>query len=88
MLDLAAHEIVWLEMDFQGQVVQQLNVEGVKALLDQLEAKLNIGALLALKAKAQGLTVVENHDPEQPADEVYTAQWAQNAAAVTQLLID
>lgn len=88
VLDLKAHEIVWLELEFQGQVVQQLNISGVEALLDQLENKLNIGALLALKAKAQGLEVVDHHDPEAPADEVYLPEWARNAAAVTQLLLD
>ena len=88
VLDLAAHEIIWLEMDFQGQVAQSLNIQGVEVLLDKLNSKFNVGALLALKAKAQGLEVLDQHDPEAPADEVYTVQWAQNTAAVTQLLID
>lgn len=88
VLDLKAHEIVWLELEFQGQVVQQLNVSGVEAQLDRLNSKLNLGALLALKAKAQSLEVVDHHDPEAPADEVYLPEWAQNAATVTQLLLD
>lgn len=88
VLDVKAREIIWLELDFQGQVVQQLNLKGVSALLNKLEAKLSIGTLLALKAEAQDLEVLDTQNPEQPADEVYTASWALNAAAVTQLLVD
>jgi hypothetical protein len=84
VLDVAAAEIVWLEMPFAGQVVQGLNSKGVQALLAKLNAKLSIGNLLAIKAVAQNLTVVETED----ADEVYTLQWAMNAAAVTKLLVD
>lgn len=84
VLDVAISEIVWLEMTFGGQVVQGLDFKGVQALLAKLSSKLNIGSLLQLKAEAQGLNITEN----EIADEVYTAQWAMNAAAVTQLLVD
>nr|WP_315223947.1 hypothetical protein [uncultured Flavobacterium sp.] len=84
VLDVVKREIVWLEMTFGGQVVSGLDFKGVQALLAKLSSKLNIGSLLQLKAEAQGLTIAE----DQNADEVYTAQWAINAAAVTQLLID
>jgi hypothetical protein len=84
VLDVAKREIIWLEMTFGGQVVQGLDFKGVQALLAKLSSKLNIGSLLQLKAEAQGLTITE----DQNADEVYDAQWAINAAAVTQLLID
>ncbi|RZJ53072.1 MAG: hypothetical protein EOO44_09730 [Flavobacterium sp.] len=84
VLDVAKREIVWLEMTFGGQVVQGLDFNGVQALLAKLNSKLNIGRLLQLKAEAQGLTIVDDEN----ADEVYNAQWAMNAAAVTQLLID
>lgn len=84
VLDVAKREIVWLEMTFGGQVVQGLDFKGVQALLAKLSSKLNIGSLLQLKAEAQGLTITE----DQNADEMYTAQWAMNPAAVTQLLID
>ena len=83
LLDVAAREIVWLEMPFQGQVVQQFDLRSVEALLAKLAAKLTVGSLLALKADAQGLTRLDTPD----ADEAYTAQWAMNAAAVTQLLV-
>ena len=84
VLDVARREIVWLEMPFYGQVVQNLDAAGVRALLRKLESKLSLGELLLIKAEAQGLQVLER--PE--ADEVYTAEWARNTAAVTQLLAD
>jgi hypothetical protein len=85
VLDVARREIVWLEMPFQGQLVQQLSLHGVEALLRRLDSKLSIGQLLTLKAEAQQLTIV---DAPEAADEAYSAEWARNAAAVTQLLVD
>jgi hypothetical protein len=85
VLDVEAHEIVWLEMTFGGQVVQGLDYKGVQAMLKKLKSKLNIGSLLAMKAEAQGLIIVEDVFK---ADEVYDTKWAMNAAAVTQLLVD
>ena len=84
VLDIAKKEIIWLEMTFGGQLVQGLDYKGVQALLSKLSSKLNIGSLLQLKAEAQGLEIIESLN----ADEVYDAQWAINAAALTQLLID
>jgi hypothetical protein len=49
-----------------------------------LNAKLSVGNLLKIKAEAQGLQILE----QSPADEEYTLDWARNAAAVTQLLVD
>jgi hypothetical protein len=83
LLDIAAREIIWLEMPFQGQVVQQFDLPAVQTLLAKLNAKLSVGTLLTIKADAQGLQRV---DVPEAADEAYTAQWATNAAAVTQLL--
>lgn len=85
VLAIAAREIIWLEMPFGGQVVYNLNTTAVEALIEKLDSKLNIGSLLNIKAKAQGLCLVEN---ENEADEAYTAKWALNTAAVTQLLVD
>jgi len=85
VLDVEANEIIWLEMTFGGQVVQGLDYKGVEALLAKLKSKLSIGALLSIKAEAQGLTIVEDIAD---ADEFYEAGWAMNAAAVTQILID
>ena len=85
VLDVEANEIIWLEMTFGGQVIQNLDYKGVQALLKKLKSRFNIGALLSVKAEAQGLTLV---DDILQADEVYDAAWAMNTAAVTQLLVD
>ena len=58
-------------------------IEASEALLHKLEAKLSIGQLLEMKAKAQNLTIVENAEY---ADEAYTYEWALNPADVTKLL--
>ncbi|WP_299463336.1 hypothetical protein [uncultured Microscilla sp.] len=84
VLDIAANEIVWLEMPFAGQVVQNMNENAVKGILAKLDAKLSVGNLLKVKAEAQGLTMVETAE----ADEAYTPEWAMDVAAVTQLLVD
>jgi hypothetical protein len=84
VLDVAQREIIWLELAFQGQLVQQLNLANVQALLRKLDSKLSIGQLLTVKAQAQHLELVATPD----ADEVYLAAWAQNTATVTQLLLD
>ena len=84
VLDVERSEIIWLEMQFSGQIVQNLDTRNVEALLRKLNSKLTIGQLLKIKAEAQHLQLVET--PE--ADEVYTLKWAQNTAAVTRLLID
>ena len=73
VLDVEAKEIIWMELPFQGQVVQTLSISGVKTLLEKLNSKLTIGKLLKLKAKAQGLQI--ETDPVL-ADEVYDMQWA------------
>jgi hypothetical protein len=84
VLDVTKAEIIWLELPFSGQVVQQLDSRNVEALLKKLHSKLSIGNLLRLKAEAQGLK--ETDTPT--ADENYTVSWAQNTAAVTKLLVD
>lgn len=84
VLDVAKSEIIWLEMQFGGQVVQNLDTRNIDAILKKLDAKISIGQLLQVKADAQNLKIVDS--PE--ADEVYTAAWARNTAAVTRLLID
>ncbi|MDJ1497192.1 hypothetical protein QNI19_29910 [Cytophagaceae bacterium DM2B3-1] len=84
VLDVEAKEVIWLEMPFGGQVVQGLDTRNIESMLKKLDSKLSVGNLLSIKANAQNLQVLET--PE--ADEVYTQQWAMNAAAVTQLLVD
>ena len=73
VLDVEAKEIIWMELPFQGQVVQALSIIGVKTLLEKLNSKLTIGNLLTIKAEAQGLQI--EADPAL-ADEMYDMQWA------------
>ena len=84
VLDIAVREIIWLEVPFQGQIVNQLDASNVKNMIRKLEAKLTIGQLLQIKAEAQNMKIVD----EPAADEMYTKEWAQNTAALTSLLVD
>lgn len=83
ILDVAAREIVWLEMPFMGQTVLDADQKSIETLLLRLKEKLSIGQLLDLKREAQQLTLVEDKDS---ADEVYTYEWALNPAEVSGLL--
>lgn len=84
VLDVLAREIVWLEMNFGGQVVQNLDLKTVKTLLAKLDSKLTIGKVLELKALAQNLELLEK--PTE-ADEVYDLAWAANTAEVMNTLV-
>ena len=83
LLDVQAREIIWLEMAFNGQTIGSLNIKNVKALLDKLSAKISIGELLLVKAKAQGLTEVA---APAIADEAYTAASALDTTLISSLL--
>lgn len=85
ILDIEQREVIWLEMSFDGQVVQNLNSIDVKTLLRKLDAKFKIGTLLELKAEVQGLEIVEDASH---ADEVYDMNWALNTAEVSKLFLD
>ncbi len=85
VLDVKAREIIWLEMSFNGQVVQNMNTVAIEALIAKLNSKLTVGNLLTTKAQAQGLELVGD---QTMADEVYDLEWAMNSAAVTQLFLD
>lgn len=87
VLEVDKREVVWLEMPFEGQTIQTMSLRSVKTMLGRLDSKLNIGNLLALKARSQQLRIV-NEAEKDSADEVYTAEWGRNAAQVTQLLVD
>lgn len=82
VLDVARREIVWLEMPYTAQTIHQADNASVEALLRRLEAKVTIGALLDMKARAQHLMAA----PADAADEAYTYEWALNAAEVSRLL--
>ena len=84
VLDVEKAEIVWLELPFSGQLVGNLDTKNIENMLSKLNAKLSVGQLLAIKAKAQNLEIVDTD----VADEVYDRKWASNSASVTQLLID
>lgn len=83
VLKVKEREIVWLEIPFGGQTILSLDTQTIEKYLDKLEAKTTVGELLAVKAQAQGLKLVDI--PE--ADEIYTRKWALNTAAVTKLLL-
>jgi len=84
VLDVAKREIIWLEMAFGGQVVQNLSMATLEAFINKLDAKLKIGDLLNLKAEVQGLEIV---DETLVADEVYDIKWAMDTAAVSNLFL-
>ena len=83
MLDVSKREIIWLEMPFTSQTLRGADSKSIEALLHRLENKLSIGELLDIKAKVQGLTLVEKAED---ADEAYTYEWALNPADVASLL--
>ena len=85
VLDIKKREIIWLEMSFGGQVVQDLSLVTLKALLSKLDAKLKIGDLLKLKSEVQGLEIIDDSDN---ADEVYDMNWALNTANVSKLFLE
>lgn len=84
VLEVKTREIIWLEMPFGGQVIQNLDAANIVTILQRLKSKLSIGHLLQIKADAQGLVLTDTD----AADEVYTVDWALNTAAVTKLLVD
>jgi hypothetical protein len=84
VLDVERREITWLEMPFDGQTVLNISPETVDAYLRRLQAKPTIGQLLALKAEAGGMKIVDN--PGQ-ATERFDTVWAQDTARVSQLLL-
>lgn len=83
VLDVEKREIIWLEMPFTAQTLRGADAAAIEALLERLAAKVTVGELLGLKARAQGLTLVEKDDE---ADERYTLEWALNPADVSALL--
>ena len=85
VLEVEKREITWLEMSFDGQLVQAANLENVMGLLSKLKAKLKLGTLLEIKAAVHNLTIVD--DPEK-ADEVYSLDWAKNTAEVSKFFLE
>ncbi len=84
VIDVQSHEIIWLEMEFGGQVARNMDLKAIESLLAKLEAKIKIGEVLKIKAKAQGLSRVTDVTT---ADEVYDMKWAKQTAVVSDVLL-
>lgn len=85
VLDVKKREIVWLEMAFNGQVSQNMDMKTTLSLLQKVENKLKIADVLQMKAEIQGLRIVTD---KEFADEVYDTQWALNTAEVNSFFLD
>lgn len=83
VLDVAAGEIIWLEMPYTGQTAAMLYIEPIKTLLARLAAKISFGELLAVRARAQHQAIAESAED---ADDVYTAESALDPSVATSLL--
>lgn len=80
VLDINANQIVWLEMFGNGLTGGYCKYEDITAMIGKLSSKFSVYNMLMIKAKAQNLTIVDSKDV---ADEVYTMEWAIDAAAVS-----
>lgn len=83
VLDVPKREITWLEMPFTSQVIHAADMTSVEALLRKLAAKVSVGELLKLKAKAQKLISIATASE---ADEAYTYEWAITPGNINSLL--
>ena len=82
MLDVDAREIIWMEMPFIGQNIENMDTQAAEALLRRLRNKLSIGKLLEIKAEAQDIPLKSANE----AEVCYTYEWALNPAEVAALL--
>ena len=85
VLDVSAQKIIWLEQPFVGQTIWSLCFEDVETLLKKLSAKISVGEILKIKAKAQSLEVVETIEN---ADFVYNVEWARKPENINSLLLN
>ena len=85
VLDVSAQKIIWLEQPFVGQTIWSLCFGDVEILLKKLSAKISVGEILKIKAKAQSLEVVETMEN---ADFVYNVQWARKPENINSLLLN
>ncbi len=83
VLDVPKREITWLEMPFISQVIHAADMTSVEALLRKLAAKVSVGELLKLKAKAQKLIPIATASE---ANEAYTYEWAITPGNINSLL--
>ena len=85
VLDISEQKIIWLEQPFVGQTIWSLCFEDVETLLKKLSAKISVGEILKIKAKAQSLEVVETIEN---ADFVYNVEWARKPENINSLLLN
>ena len=85
VLDILAQKIIWLEQPFVGQTIWSLCFEDVETLLKKLSAKISVGEILKIKAKAQSLEVVETMED---VDFVYNVEWARKPEDINALLLN
>jgi len=85
VLDISEQKIIWLEQPFVGQTIWSLCFEDVETLLKKLSAKISVGEILKIKAKAQSLEVVETMEN---ADFVYNVEWARKPENINGLLLN
>lgn len=85
VLDISEQKIIWLEQPFVGQTIWSLCFEDVETLLKKLSAKISVGEILKIKAKAQSLEVVEAMEN---ADFVYNVEWARKPENINGLLLN
>ncbi|MBB3701207.1 hypothetical protein KMW28_18815 [Flammeovirga yaeyamensis] len=82
VLDVEKKEVLWLELEFGGQVVHNMSLYAVKALIKRLDSKIKIGELLELKAEVHQQEIANE---KENADQIYDQHWALNLAEVNQL---
>ena len=85
VLDISEQKIIWLEQPFVGQTIWSLCFEDVETLLKKLSAKISVGEILKIKAKAQSLEVVETMED---VDFVYNVEWARKPENINSLLLN
>ncbi len=84
ILDVDSRSITWLELPNSTQRMEQLDIAGVKALVDKLRSKVSIGELLEIYAKARGCRISSE---KEDADRIFDIRWAADSAAVATLLL-
>lgn len=86
LLDVTTSIITWLELPNDDQVAEQVEIDSILGLLDKLRNKISVGTLLALRAKAQGLPVVDKVPEDPSAIYAYPDSWASDPANLASLL--
>lgn len=83
VLDVPQHEIIWLELPFDGQITEDVSLIVLETFIKKLEGKLSFGTLLLRKMKAQNHILVEN---PAMADKCFDLKWAMQPEALAELI--